>query len=258
MQKEKFKMKKGNMVILALSVMLASSSIIPAYAALPANASTDVEAGNGFKDTEAFNYWADQYTDELNKIENPKDRYRRIVELVVTSWDPVKEMVGGQDAVDAYLRGEIGGDQASYVVKRMCDNTGIEAIQGGYLQNGYPNSTAYVKIDDTVYCYSWAALELWGMDDTYVFIDHNFNGIEIGNPFAPREQEVEVAKSTFYKFTDMVNYVYMHDTDGTLYSVDPSIMASALTGTAKFYKCVGSDLIPISEEEAVSLGYVEE
>lgn len=249
---------KKKIIITALSVMLASSSIIPAYAALPANASTDVEAGNGFKDTEAFNYWADQYTDELNKIENPKDRYRRIVELVVTSWDPVKEMVGGQDAVDAYLRGEIGGDQASYVVKRMCDNTGIEAIQGGYLQNGYPNSTAYVKIDDTVYCYSWAALELWGMDDTYVFIDHNFNGIEIGNPFAPREQEVEVAKSTFYKFTDMVNYVYMHDTDGTLYSVDPSIMASALTGTAKFYKCVAGKLIAITEEEAVSLGYVEE
>lgn len=249
---------KKRIIITALSVMLASSSIIPAYAALPANASTDVEAGNGFKDTEAFNYWADQYTDELNKIENPKDRYRRIVELVVTSWDPVKEMVGGQDAVDAYLRGEIGGDQASYVVKRMCDNTGIEAIQGGYLQNGYPNSTAYVKIDDTVYCYSWAALELWGMEDTYVFIDHNFNGIEIGNPFAPREQEVEVAKSTFYKFTDMVNYVYMHDTDGTLYSVDPSIMASALTGTAKFYKCVAGKLIAITEEEAVSLGYVEE
>lgn len=249
---------KKRIIITALSVMLASSSIIPAYAALPANASTDVEAGNGFKDTEAFNYWADQYTDELNKIENPKDRYRRIVELVVTSWDPVKEMVGGQDAVDAYLRGEIGGDQASYVVKRMCDNTGIEAIQGGYLQNGYPNSTAYVKIDDTVYCYSWAALELWGMDDTYVFIDHNFNGIEIGNPFAPREQEVEVAKSTFYKFTDMVNYVYMHDTDGTLYSVDPSIMASALTGTAKFYKCVAGKLIAITEEEAVTLGYVEE
>lgn len=249
---------KKRIIITALSVMLASSSIIPTYAALPANASTDVEAGNGFKDTEAFNYWADQYTDELNKIENPKDRYRRIVELVVTSWDPVKEMVGGQDAVDAYLRGEIGGDQASYVVKRMCNNTGIEAMQGGYLQNGYPNETAYVKIDGVVYCYSWAALELWGMDDKYVFIDHNFNGIEIGNPFAPREQEVEVAKSTFYKFTDMDNYVYMHDTDGTLYSVDPSIMASALTGTAKFYKCVAGKLIAITEEEAVTLGYVEE
>ena len=96
------------------------------------------------------------------------------------------------------------------------------------------------------------------MDDTYVFIDHNFNGIEIGNPFAPREPEVEVAKSTFYKFTDMVNYVYLHDTDGTLYSVDPSIMASALTGTAKFYKCVAGKLIAITEEEAVSLGYVDE
>lgn len=250
--------KKSVITILATVLVYATILPVPAYAALPANASTDVEAGNGFKDTEAFNYWADQYTDELNKIENPKDRYRRIVELVVTSWDPVKEMVGGQDAVDAYLRGEIGGDQASYVVKRMCDNTGIEAIQGRYLQNGYPNSTAYVKIDDTVYCYSWAALELWGMEDTYVFIDHNFNGIEIGNPFAPREQEVEVAKSTFYKFTDMVNYVYMHDTDGTLYSVDPSIMASALTGTAKFYKCVAGKLIAITEEEAVALGYVEE
>lgn len=249
---------KKRIIITALSVMLASSSIIPAYAALPANASTDIGDIEGYIDHSVYNYWADQYTDELNKIPNPKDRYRRIVELVMTNWNPVKEFLSGPQAVESYMRGEIGGGQASHMVKRMCDNTGIEAMQGGYLQNGYPNETAYVKIDGVVYCYSWAALELWGMDDKYVFIDHNFNGIEIGNPFAPREQEVEVAKSTFYKFTDMDNYVYMHDTDGTLYSVDPSIMASALTGTAKFYKCVGSDLIPISEEEAVSLGYVEE
>ena len=120
---------KKRIIITALSVMLASSSIIPAYAALPANASTDVEAGNGFKDTEAFNYWA---------------------------------------------------------------------------------------------------------------------------------QETEVAKSTFYKFTDMVNHVYMHDTDGTLYSVDPAIMSDTLVGTAKFYKCVAGKLIAITEEEAVTLGYVEE
>lgn len=249
---------KKRIIITALSVMLASSSIIPAYAALPANASTDIGDIEGYIDNSVYNYWADQYTDELNKIPNPKDRYRRIVELVMTNWNPVKEFLSGPQLVESYMRGEIGGGQASHMVKRMCDNTGIEAMQGGYLQNGYPNETAYVKIDGVVYCYSWAALELWGMDDKYVFIDHNFNGIEIGNPFAPREQEVEVAKSTFYKFTDMDNYVYMHDTDGTLYSVDPSIMASALTGTAKFYKCVGSNLIPISEEEAVSLGYVEE
>lgn len=249
---------KKRIIITALSVMLASSSIIPAYAALPANASTDVEAGNGFKDTAAFNYWADQYTDELNKIENPKDRYRRIVELVVANWDCVKEMVGGQDAMDAYLRGEIGGDQAAYLVKRMCDNTGIEAIQGRYLQNGYPNATTYVKIDDTLYCFSWAALELWGMDDTYVFIDHDFNGIDMGNPFAPIDQETEVAKSTFCKFTDMVDYVYVHDTDGTIYSVDPAIMSDILFGTAKFYKCVAGKMIAITEEEAVTLGYVEE
>ena len=249
---------KKKIIITALTLMLASSSIIPAYAALPANASTDVEAGNGFKYTAAFNYWADQYTGELLKYENPRDRYRRIVELVVTNWNPVKVQVGGQDAVDSYMRGEIGGGEAAYLVKRMCDNTGIEAIEGRYLQDGYPNYTAYVRIDGTVYCFSWAALELWGMDDKYVFIDHNFNGIEIGNPFVPVEQKTEVAKSTFYKFTDMDNYVYMHDTDGTLYSVDPGVMGRTLGGTAKFYKCVGGNLIPITEEEAVSLGYVKE
>lgn len=121
-----------------------------------------------------------------------------------------------------------------------------------------PNYTTYVKIDGAVYCYSWAALELWGMDDKYVFIDHNFNGIAIFNPFNPIEEETEVAKSTFYKFNDMNNYVYLHDADGTLYSVDPEIMGRALEGTAKFYKCISGNLIPISEEEAVSLGYVEE
>lgn len=249
---------KKRIIITALSVMLASSSIIPAYAALPANASTDIGEGDSVSVNAALDYWADQYTEELNKIQDPKDKYRHMCELVVTNWNCVKELLGGQDLIDSYLRGEIGGGQAAHLVKRMCDNTGIEAIRGRYLQNGYPNDTAYVKINDTVYCYSWAALELWGIDDKYVFIDRNFNGIEIDNPFAHREEEVEVAKSTFYKFTDIDNYVYMHDTDGTLYSVNPSTMAAALTGTAKFYKCVSSNLIPISVEEAVSLGYVEE
>lgn len=249
---------KKRIIITALSVMLASSSIIPAYAALPANASTDIGEGDSVSNNAALDYWADQYTEELNKIQDPKDKYRHMCELVVTNWDCVKELLAGQDLIDSYMRGEIGGGQASHLVKRMCDNTGIEAICGYYLQNGYPNDTAYVKINDTVYCYSWAALELWGMDDKYVFIDHNFNGIEIDNPFAPREEEVEVAKSTFYKFTDMVDYAYIHDTDGTLYSVDPAVMSDILTGTAKFYKCVSSNLIPISVEEAVSLGYVEE
>lgn len=249
---------KKRIIITALSVMLASSSIIPTYAALPANASTDIGEGDSVSVNAALDYWADQYTEELNKIQDPKDKYRHMCELVVTNWNCVKELLGGQDLIDSYLRGEIGGGQAAHLVKRMCDNTGIEAILGRYLQNGYPNDTAYVKINDTVYCYSWAALELWGMDDKYVFIDHNFNGIEIGNPFAPREQEVEVAKSTFYKFTDVVNYVYMHDTDGTLYSVDPAVMSDTLRGEAKFYKCVAGKLIAITEEEAVSLGYVEE
>lgn len=249
---------KKRIIITALSVMLASSSIIPTYAALPANASPDIGEGDSVSVNAALDYWADQYTEELNKIQDPKDKYRHMCELVVANWDCVKELLGGQDLIDSYLRGEIGGGQAAHLVKRMCDNTGIKAILGKYLQNGYPNDTAYVKINDTVYCYSWAALELWGMDDKYVFIDHNFNGIEMGNPFAPREQEVEVAKSTFYKFNDMVNYVYMHDTDGTLYSVDPAVMSDTLRGEAKFYKCVAGKLIAITEEEAVSLGYVEE
>ena len=250
--------KKSVITILATVLVYATILPVPAYAALPANASTDIGDIEGYIDNSVYNYWADQCTDELNKIPNPKDRYRHIVELVMTNWNPVKEFLSGPQLVESYMRGEIGGGQASHMVKRMCDNTGIEAMQGGYLQDGYPNETAYVKIDGVVYCYSWAALELWGMDDKYVFIDHNFNGIEIGNPFAPRDQETEVAKSTFYKFTDMVNYVYMHDTDGTLYSVDPAVMSNTLAGTAKFYKCVAGKLIAITEEEAVTLGYVEE
>ena len=252
-------MKKKSVITILATVLVYTTILpVPAYAARPTNASTDIGEGDSVSVNAALDYWADQYTEELNKIENPKDRYRRIVELVVTNWDCVKELLGGQDLIDSYMRGEIGGGQASHLVKHMCDNTGIEAIQGRYLQNGYPNDTAYIKIDGIVYCYSWAALELWGMDDKYVFIDHNFNGIEIGNPFAPREQEVEVAKSTFYKFTDMVNYAYIHDTDGTLYSVDPAVMSDTLTGTAKFYKCVAGKLIAITEEEAITLGYVEE
>ena len=248
-------------IITALSIMLASSTIMPAYAALPANASTDIGNGSSQDERVALNYWADQYTDELNKIENPKDRYRRAVELVVTNWDPVKELLVGQALVDSYMRGEIGGGQAAYLVKRMCDNTGIEAIKGGYLQNGYPNEATYVRIDGTVYCYSRAALELWGMDDKYVFIDHNFNGIEIGNPFEPEQDEVVLSKSTFLTFTDMYTSIHVYDTDGTLYTAAamniPMVQECQASGHP-YYKCVNSQFIAITEEEAIALGYVEE
>lgn len=251
---------KKRIIITALSVMLASSSIIPVYAALPANASTDIRIGDSVSNNAALDYWADQYTEELNKIENPKDRYRRMCELVVTNWDCVKEMVSGQALIDSYMRGEIGGGQASHLIKRMCDNTGIEAMQGGYLQDGYPNETAYVKIDGVVYCYSRAALELWGMDDKYVFIDHNFNGIEIGNPFAPRDQEVEVAKSTFETISDMYTTIYIYDTDNTFYTaaMDTVMVGACINSGSVYYKCTNAKFIAITEEEAVSLGYVKE
>lgn len=251
-------MKKRNAIIFTMSVMLASSSIIPAYAALPAGAPIDINISDSRSERDALNTWADLYTEELKQIENLKDRYRRMCELVVTNWDCVTEQLGPQEAYEAYLQGIIGSEQRTDLIKRMCDNTGIECLAGYCLVGGYPVSTAYVRIDNVVYAQSLAALELWGMNDKYVFITTNIDNIEIGNPFVLREQEVESAKSTFYKFTDMDNYVYMHDTDGTLYSVDPTVMSDTLTGTAKFYKCVAGKLIAITEEEAIALGFVEE
>ena len=253
-------MKKGNMVILALSVMLASSSIIPAYAALPEGAPTDINISDSNSELNALNTWADQFTEELNKIVNPRDRYRRICELVITNWDCVSEQLGPQEAYESYLQGIIGAGQRARLLKRMCDNTGIECIAGGCLVNGYPNEVAYVRIDGVVYTQNLAALELWGMDDTYVFIDHNFNGIEIGNPFAPREQEVEVAQSTFKSISDMYTTLYIYDTDNTFYTAamnTPMVDSCILSGNI-YYKCVNATFVTITEDEAIALGYVKE
>ena len=71
---------KKRIIITALSVMLASSSIIPAYAALPEGApAVDVETATMDDIRNSAKQWASQYVEELKQIENPKDRYQLVV-----------------------------------------------------------------------------------------------------------------------------------------------------------------------------------
>lgn len=253
---------KKRIIITALSIMLASSTVMPAYAALPEGAPViDLETiSDSRKEQAALDIWADQYIDELKKIDNPKDRYKRAIEIVVTNWDPIKDWLGPDEALEAYLRGEIGIDQSAHIVEYMCKNTGIECMGGNYLQDGaIRQATVYARIDGVTYCYSWAALELWGMDDKYVFIDHDFNGIHIGDPFTPVEQPNWTRNSTFETISNMYNTIHVYDADGTLYTaaMNSKMVEECEASGHIYYKCVNNNFIAISEEEALALGYAD-
>lgn len=138
---------KKRIIITALSVMLASSSIIPAYA-----------AGYGY-DIEFENVrqtWADQYRDAILNIEGEASRYDFIFKTVTEDFSikgPGMQLV----TVDDFRQGKLNCGEYSNCIKRLCDIAGIECHTvcgwNGTGDAGIVHTWNLVKIDG-VYYYS--------------------------------------------------------------------------------------------------------
>lgn len=138
---------KKRIIITALSVMLASSSIIPAYA-----------AGYGY-DIEFENIkqsWANQYKDTLLGIEGEAARYDFIFKTVTNDFS-IKGAGLQWITLEDFNQGKLGCGEYTDCIKRLCDIAGIEChkVDGwnGTGDAGINHTWNLVKIDG-VYYYS--------------------------------------------------------------------------------------------------------
>lgn len=250
---------KKKIVITALTVMLATSMVTPAYAALPSGAPTVTRA----EDTsDALRTWADQFTEELKALPSDRERYYRMCELVATNWSSITELVSGDKMISEYMDGRIGAEGYALMIARMCDNVGIPARQSIHFVGEMHVPSAYVQIDGVTYTQSIAGIQTYGISDKYVFIDKDFDNLHIPeDPFVPVEQPkpIEGPMSKFTVIGDpILGEKVIYDADNTVvkYVLGPGGPFSQ-TGDSKYYKCENASLTPITEEEALSLGYVK-
>lgn len=138
---------KKRIIITALSIMLASSSIIPAYA-----------AGYGY-DTEFEDIkqsWANQYKDALLSIEGEAARYDFIFKTVTDDFS-IKGAGLQWITLEDFNQGKLNCGEYTDCIKRLCDIAGIEChkIDGwnGTGDAGINHTWNLVKIDG-VYYYS--------------------------------------------------------------------------------------------------------
>ena len=262
---------RKRIVITALTAMVAASTILPAstaYAARPAGA-PDVSDEDwnkarhdyGVNLNKYYYAWCDQYIGELNSIPNTRDRYRRIIELVSANWESVTEAIYGHEAVlNSYSAGKAGAGDYSNMVKYLCDKTGIPAIVACHFISGAPVTSTYVQIDGVTYTSSIASVQLYGMNDRDVFIDKNYNNLEIvPDPFIPVEQPDYKPLTNFREFGNLATgeFVTVYYADDTAIEYMASPDHNKMWGQGhKFYKCANHDIVPMTEAEAISLGYV--
>lgn len=262
---------RKRIVITALTAMVAASTILPAstaYAARPAGA-PDVSTEDWYKAKHNYGVnlnkyyyaWCDQYVDALNSIPNARDRYRRIIELVSANWESVTEAIYGHEAVlNSYSAGKAGAGDYSNMVKYLCDKTGIPAIVACHFIGGARVSSAYVQIDGITYTSSVAGVQTYGLNDKYVFIDKNFDNLEIvPDPFIPVEQPDYKPLTNFREIGNLATgeFVTVYYADDTAYDYMNSSAVDKIWGQGhKFYKCANHDIVPMTEAEAISLGYV--
>lgn len=138
-------MKKRNAIIFTMSVMIASSSIVPAYAA-----GYDIEFEN------VRQTWADQYRDAILSIEGEAARYDFIFKTVTNDFS-IKGAGLQWITLEDFNQGKLNCGEYTDCIKRLCDIAGIEChkIDGwnGTGDAGINHTWNLVKIDG-VYYYS--------------------------------------------------------------------------------------------------------
>lgn len=136
---------KKRIIITALSVMLASSSIIPAYAA---GSSFDLEYANVTQD------WADQYRDAILAIEGEAARYDFIFKTVTDDFT-IKGSGLQWVSVEDFEEGRISCSQYTECIKLLCDIAGIECYKvdgwNGSGDDTIPHIWNLVKINNEYY-----------------------------------------------------------------------------------------------------------
>lgn len=251
---------KKKIIITALSVMLASSSIIPAYAAEPL---PEVERTADFG--KAMKEWASMHVEECNKIRDAKERYRHIVQLVSSSLNLYETYLVGEDAVLAAYRDEQRIDINYYIdaIVHLSNACGLEAYQvevygNSIIANGRTNYMPCVYFDDIPYITGVQNIENGDAIDDYLLMPDGKYGVYM--TLAPRKlQEQQSVPENLLKFHTTIDLdkgiTVIYDSDGTFTDLVLSGASTAGNGVDRYYVCENTTLHAVSLDTLLEFGY---
>lgn len=247
---------KKKIIITALSVMLASSSIIPAYAARPAGA-PHVEYGESV--TVALYEWADHYIDELKSIEDIKTRYQRMFEIIYKNWEsPGEGFYWNTELVDIYNDGKLADESAANLIAYWGVKTETPCgMTTMYVRSDNPVSTPYLDIDGTRFFADIPTYVENKQDIQYLYTLSGEHGM-----LPPPEDPAPVTDTsgTWKVVNPSIGVKVIYDKDGSWSSERAVFMSSEefaglFSPDLRFHICENGVLTPITREQALELGY---
>ena len=255
---------KKKIIITALSVMLASSSIIPAYAAEPlpvVERTSDLYV--------ALREWADKHVDECNGIQDAKERYKYIVQLVSANLNTYKTYQPNEEAVLSAWEKEhqIGVSDYASIVVYLSGKCNLESYMttvygNAIVVDGRTNFMPCVYIDDVLYLTGIENIEHGDNFDDYVLMPNGKYGVSVTED--PREAyrlEQEQVKhpaepSKFHTTIDLNKGIsVIYDSDGTFIDLVLSGKSTDGNGIDKYYICENATLRAVSLNKLLELGY---
>lgn len=247
---------KKKIIITALSVMLASSSIIPAYAARPAGA-PHVEYGESV--TVALYEWADHYIDELKSIEDIKTRYQRMFEIIYKNWEsPGEGCYWNTKLVDIYNDGKLADESAANLIAYWGVKTETPCgMTRMYMRSDNPLLTPYLDIDGTRFYADIPTYVENKQDIQYLYTLSGEHGM-----LPPPEDPAPVTDTsgTWKVVNPSIGVKVIYDKDGSWSSEKAVFMSSEefaglFSPDLRFHICENGVLTPITREQALELGY---
>lgn len=259
---------KKKIIITALSLMIASSTIIPAYAAEPlpvVERTSDLYV--------ALRKWADKHVDECNKIQDAKERYKYIVQLVSDNLNTFKIYQPNEEALLSVWETDhqIGISDYASIVVYLSSKCNLESYMTTVYGNdivvdGRTNYMPCVYLNDVLYLTSIENIERGYDFDDYVLMPNGKYGVSVTED--PREacrlEQEQISTpaepSKFSEFVDpRIGTTIIYDGDGSALNIicDLSI-CKQFNGTDRYYVCENATLRSVTEEYMVSLGYVKE
>lgn len=252
---------KKKIIITALSLMIASSTIIPAYAAehLP-------KVDDYMRVAENLDKWSDQFVEECLSIPDQKERYLHIVRIVADNLDLNKERQHGEQQILAEYneKGIIDIFKYSDLIVKLSVKCGLEAyivrVQGNTIvDDAATNYWSGVYINDVLYLTAPMNIEVGDDFNTYALLPNGTYGVHVTeDPRNPREEEPRT--DTELKFHVSINPFkgarVCFDSDGTLAYIEADrSIESMVNDTDKYYICENRSLIPTTLENMRELGY---
>ena len=258
---------KKRIIITALSIMLASSTVMPAYAALPAGMPA-VEYSESVTMQDIYNglyMWADQYVEELKTIEDIKARYQRMIELVATNFGapPDGSHFNLQLAVSQYNDGVVGDSWIAHIVEYWGEKTDTPCGKYWAVNNGIDTYMPYLLVDGERRYSITNTIRLYGMKDEYLLAPAGTCGIVERN----LDGEIHSEEFTGPQFIRTGSYklcktIIVYCEDGTCRDLERANLgnkdfdlADYCGDSSSYYRAVDGKFIPITREEIVGLGY---